>query len=249
MIKVVAGLSQKDTITFYASNFMEVTGERIATLYTANESHQSIEEIPQFKFHYSDEEEYHKVWKSLIKVILMIFGIASLIKAVVLMPLIERNIISIYWYLVPAIYYLCWMILAVFALRYTGGIELLRNHGAEHKVYKAYKKLKRVPTVEEAEKFFRITKLCGVTVFSAFITSQIIGYIVYIYFGFAIPEIVLFLIPIFFRTIFPFYFIGEIAQLFTTAKPKRRNLELAIATIAELERIVTEEENEQLIDI
>ncbi len=113
---------------------------------------------------------------------------------------------------------------------------MLRNHGAEHKVFSAYKKLGRIPTVEEANHFSRINKACGVTIYSAFITAQLIGFIVYIHTSYIIPEILLFLIPLFFQTIFPFNFIGKLAQFFTTSKPQKRNIELAIAALSALER-------------
>ena len=111
----------------------------------------------------------------------------------------------------------------------------MKNHGAEHKVIRAYMKLKRIPTLEEAKKFSRISKSCGVTIYSAFFTTQIIGFIVFVTKGYAIPEILLFIIPILFQSVFPFNLLGKIAQFFTTREPEDENIELAIAAITALE--------------
>lgn len=102
-------------------------------------------------------------------------------------------------------------------------------------VLSAYNKLKRIPTIEEAQKFSRINRSCGITIYSAFITAQLIGFIVYIKTGFLISEIILFLVPLFFSAFFPFNLIGKFAQFFTTSKPERHNLELAIAALSALE--------------
>lgn len=218
MLKLSSGKSDKDRISFY-------TSDNGATAIRHSNGEITIEfgkkNVP--------------VMKS-IMVLLGIFGTLSLIKAFVILPLIESNKIGTIWYLIPTFFYAIIMILSIIAVRKTGGRELLKNHGAEHKVYSAYKRLKRVPTVEEANRYSRINKACGVTIFSAYITSQLIGFIVYLQTSFIIPEIILFLIPLFFQTIFPFNFIGKIAQFFTTSEPKRRNIELAIAALSALER-------------
>ena len=46
----------------------------------------------------------------------------------------------------------------------------------------------------------------------------------------------LFLIPLFFSSIFPFNLIGKLGQFFTTAKPEDSNIELAIAALSALEK-------------
>lgn len=171
-----------------------------------------------------------------IAILLGIFGTLSLVKAFVLIPLIENKIIGTVWYLIPTFFYSFLAIISIIVVRKTGGKELLRNHGAEHKVFLAYKKLKRIPTVKEANHFSRINNACGITIYSAFITTQLIGFIVYIYTSYIIAELLLLLIPLFFQTIFPFNFIGKLAQFFTTSKPQKRNIELAIAALSALER-------------
>lgn len=218
MLKLSGGKSDKDRISFYTSD-NDVTAIR-----------HSNGEIT-IEFGTENEPDI-----STLMIIFGIFATITLIKAGVLIPLIEAKTISIIWYFVPTFFYAILTIFPIIDLRKTGGRELLRNHGAEHKVWSAYKRLKRVPTVEEANRFSRINKDCGVTMFTALLTSQLIGVIVYLQTSFIIPEIILYLIPLFFRKIFPFNFIGKIAQFFTTSEPNSNNIELAIAALSALER-------------
>ena len=127
-------------------------------------------------------------------------------------------------------------LVAMIQLRQEGGIEWLRNHGAEHKVVAAYTKLKRIPTIEEANSFSRISNHCGTTLFSCFITPQLIGLIVYVTTGYIIIEPLLLLITVL-LAIFPIDFLGKFLQLFTTSNPKQCNIELAISALIELNEI------------
>ena len=217
MLKLSGGKSEHDRISFYTiHNCVRAIGN-------------SNGEIT-FEF---EEEVMDKKAKI---VFLIFFGMFALIKRLIIVPLIKAHIIGAVWYLIPALCYLIIAVSSLIAFRKMSGKELLRNHGAEHKVSLAYERLKRVPTVEEAMNFPRICKDCGATVYSAFITSQLIGYIVYIKTGFAIPEIILFCAPLLFQTNFPFNLLGKFAQLFTTENPTKSNIELAIAAISELEK-------------
>ena len=218
MLKLSSGKSEKDRISFY-------TSDNGATAIRNSNG--------EITFEYGKKNV--SVMKALA-ILLGIFGTLSLVKAFVLIPLIKNNTIGTVWYLIPTFFYSFLAVISIIAVRKTGGEELLRNHGAEHMVFSAYKKLKRVPTVEEAKHFSRINRACGITVYSAFITTQLIGFVVYIHTSYIIPEILLFLIPLFFQTIFPFNFIGKVAQFFTTSRPKKRNIELAIAALSALER-------------
>lgn len=218
MLKLSGGNSYKDRISFY-------TSDHGATAIRNKNNEITIE--------YGKKNV--SVKKS-ITILLGTFGTLSLVKAFVLVPLIENKIIGTVWYLIPTFFYSFLAVVSIIIVRKTGCKELLRNHGAEHKVFSAYKKLGRIPTVEEANHFSRINKACGATIYSAFITTQLIGFIVYIHTSYIIPEILLFLIPLFFQTIFPFNFIGKLAQFFTTSKPKECNIELAIAALYALER-------------
>lgn len=171
-----------------------------------------------------------------ITVLLRTFATFSLIKAFVLIPLMQKDIIGTVWYLIPTFFYTFLVVGVIIESRKSDCYEMLKNHGAEHKVLTAYKKLGRIPTVEEADRFSRINKACGATIYSAFITTQLIGFAVYLNTSYIIPEIILFIIPLFFNTIFPFNVIGKLVQFFTTSKPERRNIELAIAALSALER-------------
>lgn len=217
MLKLNSGNSEKDRISFY-------TSENGATAIRCEDGTIDIK--------YAKENV--NLGKALT-IIFVIFGTLSLIKAYIIMPLIKNAIIGLGWYFIPTIVYVLLIIVSIIAVRKTGGKELLKNHGAEHKVFTAYKKLKRVPTIEEAKRFSRINKACGATIYSAFITTQIIGFIVYVKTGFVISELILFIVPILFQTVFPFNFIGKLVQFFTTRKPEDRNIELAIAAVSALE--------------
>lgn len=219
MINITSGQSKKDRISFESGK------ESVTAIRKSN---------GKIKFEYGKEVVS---LKEFIFLILQIFVIPSLVKIFVLLPLIQRKIIGIIWYLVPTFFYLFITIIAIIALRKDGGKEFLRNHGAEHMVQRAYEKLKRIPTVEEAKSFSRIHRACGVTIFSAFITAQLIGFVVYICTSYVIPEIMLLLVPLLFQTIVPFNTIGKIVQFFTTSKPLNHNIKLAIAALSELERI------------
>lgn len=217
MLKIIGGRSEKDRITFS-------TMDSCATAIWKKNGGIDFE----FK------KEDTSTCQALVA-IFIIFVFSSLFKSSVLVPLIEKGIISVWWYLTSLVFYSILAVLSIVSLRNSEGEEFLKNHGAEHKVFSAYNKLKRIPTVEEAQKFSRIHKSCGVTIYSAFITSQLIGFIVYINTGFKISEIVLFLVPLFFSSFFPFNLIGKLAQFFTTSKPESHNIDLAIAAISALE--------------
>lgn len=218
MIKVRSGKSEKDRISF---------STKTNTVTAIRKENGDI---------FLDFKNQNESFGQALLVLLGIFGTLSLIKAFVLVPLIENHIIQTTWYLVPSFCYLFLIIFSIIVVRKSGGKELLRNHGAEHMVFSAYNKLKKVPTVEEARHFSRINRACGATIFSAFMTAQLIGFIVYLLTGFVISELILFLVPLFFQTIFPFNFLGKVAQFFTTSKPEKQNIELAIFALLSLER-------------
>lgn len=218
MLKLATGLSKKDRISFY-------TYKNGATAIRNENGEITVE--------YGKKE--NPITKNLA-ILLGFFCLLSLIKAFVIIPLIQNKTIGAIWYLILMFFYSYLLVAAVVGLRKNGGKDLLKNHGAEHKVYAAYKKLKRIPTVEEANRFSRINKNCGISTISAFITAQLIGFIVYIYTGYIIPEVLLFLIPFVCPTMFPFHLIGKVGQLFTTNQPEKCNIELAIAALSELER-------------
>ena len=226
MLEISSGRSQKDRITFRSTN---------KTIYFVNKSATAI----------SNEDgtisiDYEEYESSPIKVLvftLLLFGTFLLLKTFVLMPVIENNGDLIFLYFIPTIAYLILSIYEIISLRYKGGKEFLKNHAAEHMVIAAYKKFKRIPTLEEAKKFSRINRSCGASIYSAFITGQLIGFSVYFLTGFIIPEIVLFIVPLLFSSSTSFNLLGKLAQFFTTSKADDANIKLAISAITALEEL------------
>ena len=160
-----------------------------------------------------------------------------LIKALVIIPNIQKNNIAKIYYFAPLFFFILLTIITIKELRLNEGEQFLKNHGAEHMVYTAYKILKRVPSIVEAKKFSRFNKECGSAYPSAFITAQILGFIVFCTTGFVIPEFLLIIVPVFMSDIFPFYIIGYFIQLFTTKKPDDDNLRLAISALFGIEAL------------
>lgn len=166
----------------------------------------------------------------------IIFCATPFIKAYIIVPLIKSGAIGVKFYLVSALIYLLIAIVGIIECRIIEGKEALKNHAAEHKVFSAYNKLKKIPTIEEAKTFPRIDGGCGITIYSGFITIQIIAFIVYICTGYMISELILFIGALLLRSIFPFNVLGKLAQFFTTSEPDNRNIELAIAAVSALEK-------------
>lgn len=226
-MELIAGQSGKNRITFFTHE-KNVTAIR--------------KENGEIEFEHNTTKEYNAKKKEKkekskgIAIPLWTFLLASILKAYLVMPLIEKQVIGVGWYLVVAFYYLFVTIISIFMLREEIGEEGLRNHGAEHKVFTAYQKLKRIPSMQEAKQFSRICKCCGATIYSAFITAQLIGFAIYLYNGWRISELVLFIVPILFYSFCPFNLLGKFAQFFTTMEPRDSNIELAISALSELEK-------------
>ncbi len=172
------------------------------------------------------------------------------VKGYFLVPKIRDNLIDINFYLFPVLIYAILQFICILFVVIKGGKKLRKNHGAEHKVFNAYRKLKRVPTIKEAQRFSRICKTCGGTIPSAMIIAQIIGFIVYIHFGIVIPEKVLYIVPLFIHGFFPFNILGKLLQLLTTAEPDDSNVDLAIAALEALDEKENPKMNpEELIEL
>lgn len=164
-------------------------------------------------------------------ILLIVF---SVIKSLIIIPLIENKTLSVYTYLFLAIAISLYMIIGIIKFGLQNKNNWRKNHGAEHMVWTAYKKLKRIPSIDEVKKFSRFNRHCGITIYSGFITSQLIGFFVYFFTGFVINEFILFFAAIFFRTLIPFNLIGLLMQFFTTKKPDDINIKLAISALVEL---------------
>lgn len=219
-MELLGGKSEKDRIVFY-NGLYSATAIR-------NENNE-IETVCEVKKKF--KLDFSKLSMSPISM----FAVISIIKAYGIIPLIRSGIINVIWYLLPAMIFAIFFIYTIVSVRHNGKESLLRNHAAEHKVFRACEKLKRCPTIEEAKEYPRIDKNCGITLYSAFIISQIIGFIVFLKFGYKISEIILFLISFFLAPYFPFNILGLFSQLFTTKEPMDENIELAIAAVSALE--------------
>lgn len=211
------GQSQKDRIMFYSNN---------------NTATAIRNKNGTISFEYGKPETTSGInFKSYV--LLSIPFIGPLLLKNLLIYLIDNKTIVSICYLIPFLFYSIMTLVAIIQVRKEGGIEYLRNHGAEHKVVAAYLKLRRAPTIQEANSFSRISNHCGTTLFSCFITPQLIGFIVYVLTGYIILEPLLLLITVL-LAILPIDFLGKLLQLFTTSKPKQCNIELAIAALIAL---------------
>lgn len=217
MFKLTSGRSSKNSITFSSK-------KTVATAIRKEDGEIEIQNIV---------EEANK--KEDILILLLSIIIISLIKSFILIPLIKKDVINVLFYLIPAIIYTCCAIYAIIAVRCKEGINLLKNHAAEHMVHLAYKSLKRIPSKEEVKHFSRINPSCGINIYSAFITAQLIGFFTFIYTDFVIPEIILFILPCFMHSYFPFNLLGKLAQFWTTSPADDENIELALAALKALE--------------
>lgn len=217
MVKVNSGQSKVDRITFFNSKI----GATAIQLPNG-----------EIKIEY----EKKNITITQILVVLGLFSTISIFKSFLIVPYINNTSAMVYIYLIPTAIYVLLTVSAINDMRKKGNENQLKNHGAEHMVYRAYKKLKRIPTISEAKKFSRINSECGINIFSAFITAQIIGFFVYQHTGFVIPEALLVIVPALMSSVFPFNVLGNMAQFLTTSKPGDANIYLAITAMTALER-------------
>lgn len=225
MMKLLRGRSGRDRISFMTSD------RKISAIRKENGTIEFAE----------NEDEATRDWSGMIWILLCIM------KVYIIIPLIQKGILGMAWYLLPALFLFILMIVSITKLKSEIGEEGLRNHGAEHKVFTAYRKLKRIPTIEEARKYSRISRYCGITILSTAIIAQLIGFALYACVGYRISELLLYFGTFFFHSTFPFNGIGILDQIFTTRKPKDENIELAIAALSELKR--REERKEWISEI
>ncbi len=226
MITLYGGRSEKDRISFCTKNNYVTAVSKNGKIHYILENSESKSNgkitLKDFK---------KSIW------IIVLFALPLIIKEFILIPLIKTMKISSIWYLIPTFLYSIVTVYLIIDIRKEQGRRFLRNHAAEHMVYLAYKKLKRIPTLKEVRKFSRISKKCGATKITCFIMGQIIGFIVYVCTGYAIPELLLVICSFVFCTDFPFYLISMLVQLFTTSKPQKQNLKLALSALYALKLV------------
>lgn len=165
-----------------------------------------------------------------------IWILPAIIKVNCIIPKISESLKSLY--LLPALFYLVYLIYAVIHLLIQkNSLSIRKNHAAEHQAIQAYNRLGKIPSVNEVKKFSRIYRGCGISRYSSFITAQIIGFIFFFFYDFIIPEWIIILASFLFSHVFPFYLLGAIVQFLTTSPADDGNINLAISAIKELERL------------
>ena len=225
MINLTSGRSRADSITFYTPK-SEVTATRMENGKISIKREQRL--------------SYMKDFSNFTYILgTIILCLVSLLEIPTLIALFKKlNFLNI-WYLSIITIYAVWLIYVTIAAH--SSRPTIENHAAEHMVYTAYKKLKRIPTFDEATKFSRFSNNCGIMTYSALLTGAIFSYVLYIFLDITIPQLmILFLAPCLAR-VFPFNLPGFIAQIFTTKKAKKENIEPAIMALHALE--VFEENN------
>lgn len=200
MVRISDGRSYVDKIMFSDSEF-----ESTATRMSDGKIETVCEKKKQMEFP--------------VVIIALVFTIILWVIDIKLMiPFLSNNASRVYiFYSIIATISAMLMIVAINELSKTKNVNLRKNHGAEHMVFKAYRKLKRIPTVSEARKFSRINSHCGINQWSAIIVAQIIAIFVYWCTGHIISEMLILTIAPMFASVFPFNFIGNIAQFWTTS--------------------------------
>ncbi len=218
MVKITSGRSYDDRITFsdYSTK---------ATAIRRDEGKIEIE---------YEEEEKENFSSKIITILWLIFY--GFLDVYWLLPAIAKSPLIVYGFCLSiAIFYVMWIIFCIALMRQSENRNLIKNHGAEHMVNRAYCKLKRIPTVSEAKRFSRINYQCGINMYSATIIAEIIAICIYQCTGYVISGLLLVqLAPLLFK-IFPFNLVGLIAQFWTTDTPDDSNIELAIAALQALE--------------
>lgn len=181
---------------------------------------------------------------------IVLFIIICVIDIKLMIPFLSNGVLRVYiFYSIIAGIFAMIMYVAMKEIRKKENANLLKNHGAEHMVFKAYRKLKRIPTVSEAREFSRIDSHCGINQFSAIIIAQLIAIFIYWRTGYIISEILILTIVPMFASIFPFNFIGNIAQFWTTSEPRDSNIRLAISALKGLEdRVLLKEKIHSIVE-
>jgi uncharacterized protein YqhQ len=185
-------------------------------------------------------DDYVEMGKDKSLILFYMFMVTMLvIKNLLIIFFISKGLISKEWYLLPTVILSVFFIYSI--IPFIKQEQLKKNHGAEHMVLSEYKKLKKIPTIDETMRFSRINAKCGTTLIGSLISAQLIGYFVYKFIDYEIPDVILFLASFIVGGVAPLCLIGVLGQLFVTEKPDYKNIELAIAAISALEEIEMKE--------
>ena len=121
------------------------------------------------------------------------------------------------------------------------GYSIAKFHGAEHKVVNAYNKLERIPTLEEAKKFSRFSKLCGSrTIIYSMFTYTVLTVSLFLYFSFNFNDfmyLAIMLAIIISIKIGENYGVLNFFQVFVTSDPGDKEIELAIEGLKQFETL------------
>ena len=232
MVRVTSARSDNDKIMFSDSEF-----ESTATRMTNGEIETVCEKKKEVTFPVA-------ITVLVVTIILWVIDIKLTI------PFLSNSVSRVYiFYSIITVIFAMLMFVAIKELCKAKNANLLKNHGAEHMVFTAYRKLKRIPTVSEAKKFSRINSHCGINLFSSIIVAQLLAIFVYLCTGYIISEMLMLTIAPIFASFFPFNFIGNIAQFWTTCEPEDSNIELAIAALKGLEdKVLLKEKIHAIVD-
>jgi len=117
------------------------------------------------------------------------------------------------------------------------GYYTAKFHGAEHKVLNAYKKLQRIPTLEEARKFSRFSKLCGsrAIIYRMFMFTLLTATIIFILHHNSIIYFITVLAIVGFVIICEKHGLLNFLQVFVTSKPSDKEINLAIEGLKQFE--------------
>ncbi len=232
MVRVTSARSDNDKIMFSDSEF-----ESTATRMTNGEIETVCEKKKEVTFPVA-------ITVLVVTIILWVIDIKLTI------PFLSNSVSRVYiFYSIITVIFAMLMFVAIKELCKAKNANLLKNHGAEHMVFTAYRKLKRIPTVSEAKKFSRINSHCGINLFSSIIVAQLLAIFVYLCTGYIISEMLMLTIAPIFASFFPFNFIGNIAQFWTTSEPSDSNINLAISALKGLEdKVLLKEKIHAIVD-
>lgn len=227
MVKVTSGRSDIDRITFSNSK-LKSTAIQMAD--------------DEIRIEY-EEEKKNGIFEIIVGLVLLAIIFMGEMRLII--PFVMKSSLRGYiFYLIPTVFYFMISFVAIKELKKKKNENTRKNHGAEHMVFKAYRKLKRIPTVSEVRKFPRINSYCGINMFSAIITVNLIAICVYYCTGYVVSEILILTIAPMFGKFFPLNVMGNIAQFWTTAEPEDSNIKLAIEALEGLEeRVLLKEKN------
>ena len=129
-------------------------------------------------------------------------------------------------YHIPTIFWI-WLYIRMARKKFKNK-EILKYHGAEHKVINWFNKRNKKFGFKEVKKASRICMYCGTNRSATIATFQIVSSICMLIYNIHIPEVITIVLPMFLFKVFPFNFLGLLTQLFfTTAEPEAKHLYVA----------------------